>query len=592
MTQNELFKKNCGRWSIFQYVPARKLPQLTPKHVFFHSNANGMANLKEETEGAIRYFHSENNPSEEAKLEFEALDLQGIKVIFYFGVGLAYFYEAAKSWLKEDEGRHLVFLEDKAEVIYQLLHTERAEEVLNDKQVRLILIDRHLENAITPFMLLPFRISGSQFYKRTRERYYIELKSKIEFTLNLKSAASMEYSGNGRSFFGNYFRNLLLLPEAALGVKLFGHFANIPAIICGAGPSLEKNLPVLTQLRDRALIFAGGTAMNALNAADFLPHFGVGIDPNRAQFTRLIMNQAFEIPFFYRNRLFHKALELIHGKHLYINGTAGYPISSWFEEELGIKQDLDIQEGCNVVNFSLAIAHAMGCNPIILVGLDLAYTNEKSYAPGVLNHPIHNRKDYFGTKSIDEDVIVKDDIFGQPTFTLWKWVAESLWFAQFAQLHGNKVLINSTEGGIGFSGIPNFPLADVAENLLTRQYDFEGMTHDKIAEAKLPEGVTRQAIVEKMGILLVSLDRSEFLCRTVQKECEDTVRKYRYDIEAPILSEEGLKALEELLEEIAFTQILEVYSDHFLELHALDYDEIRSEFHTLGAKAVKIQRHI
>ena len=47
------------------------------------------------------------------------------------------------------------------------------------------------------------------------------------------------------------------------------------------------------------------------------PHFAAGIDPNSAQYDRLSTNTAFEVPFFYRNRLFHQAFKTIHGPRLY-----------------------------------------------------------------------------------------------------------------------------------------------------------------------------------------------------------------------------------------------------------------------------------
>ena len=48
----------------------------------------------------------------------------------------------------------------------------------------------------------------------------------------------------------------------------------------------------------------------------------------------------------------------------------------------------DLEEGHNVVNFSLSIAKALGCNPIILAGVDLALTDEKAYPPGILPYPL------------------------------------------------------------------------------------------------------------------------------------------------------------------------------------------------------------
>lgn len=593
MDKSELFKKNCERWSLFNHDAAKKLARLECKHVAWVSNPNGSANLKTTAGGHEHFYHSPENPVDEAADWFRKAGLHGIKVLFVYGVGLGYIYDAAKVWLEGDAGRSLVFLEDDLEVLYHLFHSERGQEILYDKQVLVAFLDQAgtiLSQLATIFVLKPFKVQPLDLYAKMRGPAVEQLRAKLSFYMNLKVAATMEYTDHGRSFFTNFFRNLLQLPEAALGNSMFGRFAGVPAIICGAGPSLEKNLPFLSTLRDRALIFAGGTAMNALNAAGFLPHFGVGIDPNPAQYTRLIMNQAFEIPYFYRNRLLHKALTLIHGKHLYVTGTGGYPVSKWFEEKAGIKTSGEIEEGCNVINFSLSIAQELGCNPIILVGVDLAYTNEKSYAPGIHNHPIHLRKEYFGTKSTDEDVVVKTDIYGQPTFTLWKWVAESLWFSNYARLYGNKTFLNATEGGIGFFTIPNFTLEEVAANFLQQQYDFDGMVHGRIAEAAMPPEATRKTIEESMREFLKSLERCEELCKVVQKDCEETERKFRFDMDAPPLSPAGLKALVELEEETAYPYLLKVFSESYQQLHWHEWENLKYQAQELGAKEIEIKK--
>jgi antitoxin component YwqK of YwqJK toxin-antitoxin module len=590
---SELFDQNCERWSLFHREQAKALPKIASPKVVMQNNANGMANLKTFVSDQEYFYHSQDNPEEEAKQWFQSLELRGIQILFIYGVGLGYIYDYAKNWLREDEGRFLVFLDDDLEVIYHLLHTSRGSEILNDKQVWLAFLDQGgtiLNVLVANFVMKPYKLIESKLYGQIRQQVFNELKSKISFYMNLKMATTMEYSGYGRSFFTNFFHNLLRLPQATLGPHLFGKFNGVPAIICGAGPSLAKNLPLLTTLRDRALIFAGGTAINALNTGGLLPHFGVGIDPNPAQFTRLIMNNAFETPYFYRNRLFYQGLKLVHGKHLYINGNAGYKISDWFEEKLGIKQPTDIEEGCNVVNFSLSIAHEMGCDPIILVGVDLAYTNEKSYAPGILNHPIHNRKEYFGTKSAEEDVIVRLDISGQPTFTLWKWVAESLWFTNFSRLHRKKTFINSTEGGIGFASIPNIPLMEVADIYLNQQFDFEGMVHQFIGQSEMPSQVDKKRIEVLMREFLQSLERCETLCHTIQKDFEETERKLRSDIEAPPLSEEGLQALAQLETESAYTHLLEVFSQNFLQLHHREQEKLKFEMAQLGVKQIEIKK--
>lgn len=84
------------------------------------------------------------------------------------------------------------------------------------------------------------------------------------------------------------------------------------------------------------------------------------------------------------------------------------------------------------MNFNLSIAKDLGCNPILVVGVDLAYSDNLSYAPGLVRHAIQDPKEAFLTKYSHEELLIKNDINGVPVNTLWKWVNESLWYAQFA----------------------------------------------------------------------------------------------------------------------------------------------------------------
>lgn len=579
---DDQFKKNLQRWELFYPKEAHLLSNLDCQNTRIQNNSNGEPNLAINLEGQWVCLHSTENPQEEARLWFNSLDLANIDVILVYGVGLGYYYDAVTDWLHRRDNRALIFIEDNLEVIYRLLETDRGTALLHDKQVWLTpLSSDHflLQFLSAEFVLKPYVFSALAFYGQHKAQTLNLLKTKYAFYLNLQAGVAIEYSDHGRSFFTNFFKNMFSLPEAYLGDSLYGKFKGIPAIICGAGPSIGKNLPVLETLRDRALIFAGGTAMNALNSRGFLPHFGVGIDPNPAQFTRLIMNQAYEVPFLYRNRFLHEALEIIHGDHLYVTGTGGYEISQWFENKLGIENGVRVSEGHNVVNFNVSLAQAMGCNPIILVGVDLAYTDSKSYAPGVINHPLHEHREFYRTKSVDEDVISQIDIYGQPTLTLWKWVTESLWFTNFAKSNQHITLVNATEGGIGFSEVPNMPLS-ATMSLLKKQYDFDGMVWTEIQNAPLPPTASQEGVLKTMEEFQESLKRSLEYCQIIRSDFEDTERQLKEEEKMPenIISEKAIEALSALEQEIAYTHLLKVFSDSYLdrfmrEFHRLTYDE-------------------
>lgn len=584
MDKRSRFEKNCERWSFFCPDIAKKLPLVECFRISKQANPDGSLNLKSVHNKESFLLYSTENISQESMDWFSHLNLNNIEVLYVYGVGLGYYYPAAKKWLEEGfKKRFLVFLEDDLEVLRIFFETEMAEEILKDLQVRVFYVDWNEKEVVfdriaSTFIFQPFKVTGLNSYCTHKEQY-AEVNSYIAFYSNLRSGLMSEYIFSGGVFFKNFYRNLLYLPFSRFGNGLFDQFKNIPAIICGAGPSLAKNIEVLKTLQDRALIFAGGTAMNAINAQGVIPHFGVGIDPNVYQYSRLIANQAFEVPFFYRNRMYHEALKMIHGERLYVTGAGGYYLAEWMERQLNIPTGKVLSEGYNVINFSVSIAQFLGCNPVFFAGVDLAYSQNRSYAPGIFSHAIHDPKQDFRTKSTNEELILKDDIEGNPVYTLWKWVHEALWFSDTASKNSESLFLNCTEGGVGFPGIQNMPLQEAAEKYLTRQYDFDGMIHCAIQQAAFPDVVTKEKIVEILKELLTAFKQCLEVFQNVQIKYSEMQQSILLGAEAPkdYFTEDITDTHAPLNENVAYIYILQSFNAKFIEflapqLRNIDYE--------------------
>lgn len=511
---------------------------------------------------------------------FSSLALSGVSVLYVYGVGDGKAYKAVRQWLSEDRSRFLVFLEDDPRVIYKLMETETGSQILGDGRVFLYLIGNGkndhlagLDILVMPFCYYSFAVAALPKYFREKPQHFVEIRSLIAFFSNIQKLKTMEYANSGMAFFKNFYRNLLMLPGAYRAEGLFGKFQGVPAIICGAGPSLDKNIDMLSSLKSRALIFAGGTALNAINAKDILPHFGVGIDPNPDQFSRIIMNQAYETPFFYRNRMLNEALKMVHGDKLFVTGSSGYEVGKWFEEKLGI-EGRPIDEGYNVLNFTLSLAEAMGCNPIILVGVDLAYSQEKGYASGIVSHPIHDRKRNFSTKAANEELLLRKDINGNPVHTLWKWVMESLWYSKFARSHPDALIINATEGGIGFPGIENKTLLEVSEKYLKRSFDLDFRVHGEIQNSAMPAGVGIAGIKELMRELSRGLERliSKYQ-EMVDQLSKLHIQSLPQDIEA--IYDGVVEKANEIINDEIYRVIIKPFDEAVIRFFALELERLK-----------------
>lgn len=580
MLDEKTFKKNIEILGQKQPSLALELRQVDPSRISLCKTRNDEWNLKEEVVGKPTYYHSNYNAAKESQNWFNSLNLEGTDVLYVYGLGLGHYYDAVKKWLEECAGHYLVFIEDDLAVIRRFLETEKATDILEDKQVQV----HYLRDFVSSeemfnwlswfFVLLPIDVSGLLHYQKKREAVFAQLRMKLMHDSVRKDSIAAEFMRFSKNFFQNFFSNTLRLPDSYHGNQLFGKFSNVPAIICGAGPSLNKNISLLKELTDKSVIFSGGSSLNALNAQGIMPHFGAGIDPNALQFQRLVNNSSFELPFFYRGRMFHNAFQLIHGPRLYNNGTGGYFISEWFEENLGIEAEI-LDEGNNVANFCVELANALGCNPIIFVGMDLAYSGMSSYASGVVADSEVSEEKIVQGAGLNASAFVREDIFGNPVHTVWKWVTEADWIGDYAKDHPEKVLINATEGGIGFPGVPNMALTDVKSQFLSKTYNLHHRIHAEIQNASLPD-VTQEKVSELMEEMRDSLENCVGLCDDLIHEI-DVVKKRLEDrkkVEPNLQTGKAALYEVELTEEPAYTHILSTMTSACTKIMERQYYQV------------------
>lgn len=573
MQLSKIFQKNVEIWSRTCPKEAVLLPYISTDSLLDWETKLKEPNFKKKEEGKSFFLHSNSGAPQEAQQWFQNLPLQNVQLVCVYGVGLGYYYDAILPWLKKNRKRRVVFLEDDLAIIHKFLETERGAKMLQDSQVQLLYFKDLKDSQVFGvlywnFAMMPLIVTGLQSYAKHKSEIFEELKHKIAYDAAKNNALVDEYLKFGVNFYFNFYQNLLLLENSYFGNALFGKFNKVPAIICGAGPSLAKQLPLLHEMHGKALIFAGGSALNALNAAGIQPNFGAGIDPNPAQFERLSTNQAYEVPFFYRNRMFHNAFKLIHGPRLYIAGSGGYDTSEFFEKKFGIEAE-NIDEGHNVVNFCLQLANGMGCDPIIFVGMDLAYTGMQAYSPGVVTE----NTVVLDAQKEDETPFLKPDIFGRPTYTLWKWVSESDWIGDFAKEHPNLNLFNCTEGGLGFPGVSNVPFGELCKEKLTRNHELAGRIHGEIQTSKITQ-VTHRKIVRAMHELSKSLKRTMEFLKMLIEESHEMLNKLKSGQKEVQQSGRSVLAETELAEEDGYKHVVDIFNEAYSHMLSGDVHSI------------------
>ena len=242
------------------------------------------------------------------------------------------------------------------------------------------------------------------------------------------------------------------LPHLDSLARLEGFFKDVPAIICGAGPSLSGQMELLTSLASKALIFAGGASISALSSGGVPFHLAGGVDPAPDE-NRCIPVIASDVPFFYQTRFSSDILAQFRGIKIPVPMAHAGAFDRWFARESDETMELD--GGWTVATFMTAVATFLGCSPIIFVGMDFGFT-EDMYARQVCCH----QKPLTGH--------IRQTEAGMQTKT--DWIMASLWLSEWVEVHPNTCFINTSDLH-SLSHARAMSLADAAQSYLHREYN-------------------------------------------------------------------------------------------------------------------------
>jgi hypothetical protein len=179
----------------------------------------------------------------------------------------------------------------------------------------------------------------------------------------------------GEKMIHNLKKNIPELIDSYPISGLFGKMKDVPAFLVGAGPGLDKVISYIRQYRGKALVFAVDTAVMPLYGNGIVPDFVVSVDPKEESlrnFEHITIENLIVVPTVYhevvrlrKNRLFTVLQEEglakeIFGKLLDSKGLT--------------------KAGGSVSCILFDVAAQMGCNPVIMAGMDFGFPGWKYYA--------------------------------------------------------------------------------------------------------------------------------------------------------------------------------------------------------------------
>ncbi len=250
-----------------------------------------------------------------------------------------------------------------------------------------------------------------------------------------------------------------------------------PAIVVAAGPSLRRNLRLLTQpgVRDRFVIIAVQTALKTLLAHGIKPHFVTALDHHEI------------------SGRFYEGLRAddVEGVTLVVEPKANAIIMDAYPGAIrcasdkfldGLLGDVagppkgELQPGATVAHLAYYLARYLGCDPVILIGQDLGFTDGQYYAADAAIHEVWAGEiNPFNTLEMLEwqrivrgrgTLLRATDVFGRPIYTDEQM---GTYLTQFERDFAADVarglrIIDATEGGVRKRGAELMFLREALEH--------------------------------------------------------------------------------------------------------------------------------
>ncbi len=422
--------------------------------------SSGKLTLAHRNSREIR-LHSGYDPEREAKRAVDGFEAGRATIIAVMGIGLGYHLECLK---EKYPGKQVCAVEHDPEVTSILRNTYPH----HLDGVAVISSVSDLPKVFENLDIAGFR-GIAHYLHRPSYLMYREFYDGITRDMNQYATSKMSDLLTRFEFEERWAENILSnlrhLFDSTRVQELFGRFTGYPGIIVSAGPSLRKNVDLLGEMRERALIVSVDTALKVLHKKNIVPHMVMTLDAQKYSLKHFLGASHDRTTLLADLVCYPAVLRSCEGKKIisttskYYPGTSGTvkrettPLVGWIEkyaDAIG-----DIQSGGSVATSVFDLLLNLGCSPIILVGQDLAYTGREIHAGGTYHNDdwLPGTHRFRNLDSINQGIIRRRKIKYVPAYggrgeVLSDFVFDLYrsWFEDSA----SKVqvpVINATEGG-------------------------------------------------------------------------------------------------------------------------------------------------
>lgn len=301
------------------------------------------------------------------------------------------------------------------------------------------------ENDINRLSVQVYANYASIFRKEIDEFY--EVYKSLLIDKNVQKNTRLQF---GKTWFNSLVSGFKFFATEHFVSDYKDKYKNVPAIIVSAGPSLSKNIKELQKVDSNFLILPGGRTVKHLMDIGVKPSFLTIVDPGEISYTLVEdVIEKIDTPLVCYEGTNKKVLEKHKGEKILF--TQQEELNRVLNKDIG-----NLSSGGSVAHISTMFALKMGCNPIIFIGQDCAYTGDKLHADEV-----YHNGEYVGKIKVDIGDSYVPSVDGGLVRTSIVLDGFRRYMETIVYENKDVVFINATEGGARIEGTIEMPLKDV-----------------------------------------------------------------------------------------------------------------------------------
>lgn len=432
----------------------------------------GVKNILKHYNGNDIHIHSSYDTYAQAKCLSKYAFEEESDIILVFGLGLGYEFREMR---KKNINKKYYVVEPDIEIFKTMFKNVDAKALLGTDGNVMLCVGQSYEETIQELEYLiaaetntSIRIvilpAYNHLYKELIDKLLKGLKQILDkVTINLNTNILFN-----DLWIKNLVLNLKQLKYSYPVSMLNDSFKDKPAIIVGAGPSLTYNLEHLKKIYNKAIIVPCGSGMSVLEKNGIKAHIAGAMDGQKGEediFENLEKNK--DISLFFSSQVYYTIPEKTGGHKFLINQTLG---DNLINNNLDWNA-YDAYSGFSITTVMVYNLAKLGCNPIIFLGQDMCYSENKIYADGAtfyseISSDTFNSGGYIKVKNRNEE-----DVYTLPGFLELKRANEEI-------IKGNPQIhfLNGTKNGLNMIGAENIDFNEYVDNTLINKNDYDIQT--------------------------------------------------------------------------------------------------------------------